>query len=351
MIGFFCTTPYHILLTISMALNEFKNDKLCLVVFKRFRDSDRIVKKLNEEKIFDKIITIDTLEFTSFKNWNRRYRMFRFYPQFKEVAQRECFKEFIFFAPDYIEVSFMIKLISKNSPRCIFSYGEDGIGTYIYDNIYEPNSRGRWWLNLLKRTKYLDKIKHIYVKYPELILNHQRYELKQINRTISEKFKAIILNIWPCNIELEKRIIFLQQPFQEDLNTSMARSQDKILKRLSTDFSDKFVVKLHPRTRYLPKDLSLEVLDFDGLVESLFLRSESVNGVIGINSSALFTPYLLFGKTIPIILLYKLSDYQELSKRMESFIYYFEKQFKADGGKLYIPKDYEELHRILEYLE
>lgn len=350
MIGFFGTTPYHILLSMSMALNDFKGHDTCLVVFKRFKNSETIIEKLKEKKVFNKIVALDTHDFDKWKVWNRRYRMFFFYPEFQKLAKGNTFEEFIFFAPDFLEVSYMIKLLEKKSPLCKFSFGEDGIGTYLNENIYVPSDRGKKWLRLLNRMKYLNKIDNIYVKHPKLMFNQSRYSISSICSNMTEELKSMILFIWPHNFELDNGILFLQQPFFEDEKWELAKIQEDILGDLAFRFGKNVNVKLHPRTSHYDSTLPINYLPDRGLVESLFLKSPDIRTIVGINSTALFSSYLLWGTVTPIVSLINLTNDVALTKHMEKFLSAFEKEFKLAGGKIYIPKDYDDLYKIFEII-
>lgn len=353
MVGFLCTTPYHLLLSLFMASQNFKNDEKVLVIFKRFKNTDSLHRKIRESNVFKEIVILDSHDFDKWKNWNRRLRMFFFYKGFKTLCRDVKFDQFIFFAPDLLEVSFMIELISEKNPRCSFAFAEDGIGSYFNPGIYMPTDKMNKWLCILRRKKYLRKIKTMYLLKPNLLAYPSEYEIKQIlpypkNDAI---FDSLITSLWG-NYNLDDySFLFLQQPFSEDGNIKLGQEQDRILEFIMRqDFfkSDNIGVKLHPRSKnyFFPKGCS--IIPPDRMYEIGIKNSNKITCLMGINSGALLTPFLLWGKVFPIIFLYRLCNIDSLNKYMDALLNLFKLDFEQNGGKLFIPSTYEELLNVLK---
>lgn len=353
MIGFLCTTPYHLLISLSMALNEFHREDKILVVFGRFSDADILCERIRSLNIFVGVILLDSHDFDCLKNWNRRLRMFYFYKKFSNISKSVIFDQFIFFAPDLLEVSFMVKKIVKYSPNCKFSFAEDGIGSYLTPLIYEPTYKMQKWLKILHRDIFLKKITGLFLLHPELIAYQTSYHLQKILPLdlSNSNFDVAIKNIWKKNNLVETDLLFLQQPFHEDHKIELAQKQNELLDsiiRYCSSRHKKLGVKLHPRTRLFPYENQCNIIDANDMYELEIKDSKAVKCIIGINSGALLTPFLLWEKTIPIIFLYKLCGIKSLNSSMNHFLILFKENYEKKGGRFYVPSNYDELFAILK---
>lgn len=353
MVGFLCSTPYHILLSINMALNDFKDDKKSIVIFRRFLDSDRICNILKDSGIFEEVILLETHNFDGLNNWNRRLRMIFFYNKFNKFYTKYDFSKFIFFSLDFLDISFIVKKLSMRSPQCEFAFAEDGIGSYVSSQIYMPSEKAQNWLRLLKRQQYLDMIQTIYLQHPDLLAVKLPYKIKKINslNIDNEIFYNITKLIWKSEEKSSFDMLFLYQPFLEDGRTLIGKNQEKLLNDLSVDFLQELTVKLHPRASAYRNLNGVNCLKSDSLFEIDILHNYSIRALIGINSTALLTPFLLWGQVIPIIFLYKICGVDKLSSNMDEFIIRFKEKFEKSGGKIFIPESYKDLKIILSSLE
>lgn len=352
MIGFLCSTPYHILLAINMSLSDFKNEKKVLVIFRRFKDSDRICKLLCQFSIFEEVLLLETHNFDGLTHWNRRYRMFSFYRKFNKMYPKYSFKEFIFFSLDFLDVSFIAKKISKINPSCKFAFAEDGIGSYLSNDIYTPSDRAKFWLDKLNRKKFLDKIDTLYLKNPNLLTVKSDFKIKKMDDLAVNDvlFNDVITTIWPGAPLTQYDILFLQQPFSEDGRKLIGMQQDKALEVIWKSFSEKLTIKLHPRTIEYNKLDRVKYLKSEGLFELEIHQNYKVKVLIGVNSTALLTPYLLWKETTPIIFLHKLCGVDSFNVNMDKFIERFKVEFEKSGGQLFAPESFESLIDILTSL-
>lgn len=350
--GFICSTPYHLLLAINKSLNDLKDEEKALVVFNRFPSCETVVSRLKELKIFDSITVLDTHELDQWNNWNRRFRMFYFYNDFRRLTQKSSFDEIIFFSPDLLNTTFIIKLVLQYSPNCKFSFAEDGIGSYIDESMYKPSDRVEFWLSFFGRKKYVNRIQTLYVNQPELISYNTALNIQPFlqNDENESEYRTIISEIWKEKESQVNHLLFLQQPFYEDERYVLAEAQEYIFKHLQEKYGDELSIRIHPRTKQkIYFSLSNAVGKNDLFEVSSLFRSESTV-LIGTNSTALFTPFLLWRKKNPIILLYKLGNEEGLSIAMDLFLRKYEIIFTRLGGNIFIPESLEELHSILDNL-
>lgn len=352
MVGFLCSTPYHILLCLFMAYHEYRNNQKVLVVFNRFASAQKLCEVIKEFHLFKNVLLINTHDFDGWKDWNRRFRTVSFYQSFKRLCKESSFRKFIFFAPDLLEVSYMIKLISRNSPDCRFAFAEDGIGSYFNPLIYTPTSKINQWLRIFDRKKYLDKIDELYLLNPKLLTYESNYRIKPIQSVplTDLYFNRIVDAIWGKNLNNPVDIIFLQQPFMEDKNLKLAIKQDKfinLMENYSINKNIKIGIKLHPRTKKNTIPYNFNKISSDVMYEIQIKNISDKTCFIGINSGALLTPFLLWKKNNPIVFLYKMCGDSMLITNMDNLLSRFKIEFVKAGGRLFIPESEYEFEEIM----
>lgn len=350
-IGFCCATPYHLLLTLQLATHEFKNDDKYLVIFEHFVGAKDIISKCKTLGIFKKVTSVDNLHQSQ---WQRRYHIFKLYDGLNCICNQFKFDKFIFFLLDPLTVSFAIKKILNLNPNCKICLGEDGLGAYITPKIYKYGlSRGKtgFWMQVTRRYQYLEAFKFHYLTRPEMIGTKDTLIPRKITPLDFNdcNFMKIVKKIWGKQTLLKGDILFLQQPFEGDVNNV----ENGIIKNIY-DFcgDDKILnIKLHPRTQPLGifKD-SERLIDRNLMYELVGNELSEYKLIIGINSSALFTPFMLWGTVTPIMLLHKICkpamDYGNFKK----FLSKFTKSFSDAGGRVIVPGNIEEVKKIISEL-
>lgn len=348
MTGFLCSTPYHLLLCLIMALNNYSSEDKAIIIMNRFKDAKRIADILRKTHIFKYVLIMETHDFDKLTNWNRRFRMFFFYPQIKEILGNVSFDNFVFFAPDLLEVSFIIKLIYKCNINCNFFFAEDGMGAYIDETIYKPNRRMRNWLILLRRLKYLKLIRGIYLIHPELCTAKYSYKkLKIENKAVNkDSFLNLVREIWGCESIESCNVLLLHQPFELDGKPEVQTQQDQCFREIIKSV-DNCSIKFHPRDKKRHDFKNCKIVNSLGMFEILLLNGFKPDALCGVNSTALLTPFMLWNQTPKLFFLYKICHSPLMSKKMDCFMSNFQKVYAAAGGKLYVPASYEELMRML----
>jgi len=351
MVGFYCGTPYHVMLAIHMSLHEFAGEDKCLVVLKNFSSTEKVHDVCIKEHLFKEVVIIDSHRFDRRREWTRRYRMFSFYPEFKALCKNYRFDRFIFFSADRMQDTFMIKLIMKKNPSCEFFIGEDGLGSYTKSDMYKPQGRENFWLDLLQRRKYLSCLKTSYFLNPELLTyvpDGKVLSIQKPNRD-EQYFLSILNEIWNSKPIMDYGgILYLTQPFLENKQPILAEEQSYFIGYLQEKLGNrKLGVKLHPTSRNIGIPSGCNVIGSDVLFEAMVgnVRSKIF---IGIYSGALFTPFLLWGDITPIILLCKLCSDQSRFGALETFLHRFSEKFEKQGGKIYIPKTINELGQVID---
>jgi hypothetical protein len=350
-IGFCCATPYHLLLSLNMALNEFRDANKFLIIYDHFDNSDEIAKKCNEQKIFSEIIVVHDRNFTK---WQRRKSYFLIDKRLKSFLHRYVFDEFIFFTLDFMAVSTIIKEIFKRNKSCRFSLGEDGLVTYIRDKSFNVGVSGikiKLFLQISKKMKYLNLIHHMYLLEPQLTSYQSSLLVHKITKLDfrNKDFQRIINEIWGCYKIPKLDMLILHQPFLEDHLYEYAQVQEKCVNLVLDLCKDRKVgVKFHPREVDERKKFKSEVCLPNTVAPFEAILSSDLNDtcLISVNSTAVFTPFIIANLTPDIILLYRMTSMKN-NVQLEKFVNNFSKIYSSRGGHLFVPQTVENFIEII----
>lgn len=345
-IGFCCATPYHLLLALRLATHEFKKDDKYLVIFEHFAGAKEVILKCKKLGVFKQVSSVDNLHQSQ---WKRRYHIFKLYDGLNDICSQIKFDKFIFFLLDPLTVSLAIKKITRKNPCCEICLGEDGLGAYIEPEIYKYGlSRGKtkFWMKVTHRFQYLNAFKYHYLIRPEMISTKDTLIPRKITPLdFSDfEFRNVVENIWGKQNLLKGDILFLQQPFEEKVN----RIENSIIQELYDCCNRKSIlnIKLHPRTQPLGIFKNKQhLIDQNLMYELVSNELSKYKLIIGINSSALFTPFMLWGNVTSIMLLYKICKPKMDNENFENFLLKFTKIYTEYGGKITVPNNMDEVKK------
>lgn len=360
MIGIYCTTIYHLLVAISLAQNDFKDRQVVLFVSPHFDNSRDFIYNLSnnmEEKIFQEIVILDDCFGTTRYGIERKIRFFFFYRAAIDRCQKYTYKKFIFFPGNLITASLFAKYISKFSPDCEFAFGDDGLASYVNHDEYTKlsNSQNKI-LSLLSCHKYLQMYKILYVMEPGLVVNNKKFVVKHINHPDfkNREFMELIRKIFSAELLPPCDILYLQQPFIYD-SKDLAHFEDiqtvSIDKVCNICRNKKIYIKIHPRT---PKNYStpknMPKVKSNNLFEASLSPDINRTVLITLFSTAAFTPFLFWGYTPKIILLYRIANKSIVSNNLNEFIKQFRAIYTRYGGEIYEPENWNQLANYLKIL-
>ncbi|WP_432642347.1 hypothetical protein [Acidaminococcus sp.] len=360
MIGIYCTTIYHLLVAISLTQNDFKNQEVILFVSPHFVDNKKIINNLNSnigKKLFKKIVILNDYFGTKRYAIERKIRFFFFYRKAIDLCKKYTFKKFIFFPGNLIIASLFAKYISKYSHDCEFGFGDDGLASYINHDEYTMLSESQNQIsNLLNYNQYLQMYKTLYVMEPDLVVDNKKFILKHINHPDLKNngFKELIKKIFTKGMIPKCDILYLQQPFIYDSKklACFEDTQTKSISKICNICKDKkLYIKIHPRT---PKSYSIpsKVLKVNGTDIFEASISSDINDTVLITlfSTAAFTPFMFWGYTPKIILLYQIANQSINSSRLNKFIKKFKIVYSRYGGRIYEPNNWNQLEKYLKVL-
>ncbi len=353
MICFFCATPYHIILSFILKETHFKNKNADLVIYNHFSDAKNIYLRIKKTNKFKKVYFFDENNINILNKFKRLFHSFFPSKIMRYIAHNSSYSEIIFFALDFLNIGYIIKNHHQIRSKCVFSYGEDGIGTYLDPSTYSPNKYLDILLVILQRKSYLKKINSLYTLAPELLQYNIKDNIKQIqlysDNDILEYCKN---NVWRESKKTNLRqVIYIQQPFSDDLSINISKIEQEILNLCKNTFYNDFIIKLHPRTlkfNYFYKYILRIDIPFECLISGSDIESMII---ISFLSTAAITPGLLYKRSPYLIFVYKLlsDECPFFDKHITSFINRIN-QIENYKGKIFIPQDIKEFNEIITNL-
>lgn len=354
MIGFTCASNYTLMLAIWLSVDKFKNEKKSIIIYDEIPDCKNIYRKLQESGVFENVKIIFNKNNPKLTNWKRRYHMFVLPKPIKELCRDNDFKKFIFFTNDPLNIPFIIETVYKKNPDCEFSRGEEGIGIYYDEEAYLPTPKIKFWLSIFRRRKYLNMIKALYINEPSLLTYSTNLNIRQINSCAdNKKLHDIIDTLWGHESLPNRSFFLMQQPFSEDDKSQsyIDKKANFVFNKICEKFPNLTALKLHPRTRNYDFPQGAFIVDKNLQFEKCLNKFINHKTIVSINSTASFSPFLLWGYTPNIILLYRLFDWGEKQQarflNFNKFLKKFCLLYAQRGGKIYIPQNEQELFEDL----
>lgn len=349
MICFFCATPYHIMLSIIIKENHFKAQSADIVIYNHFHGAKNLYEKILDTGIFKNVYFFNENNSSIKNRFKRIYHSI--FPQkvIQRIANNSHYSEMIFFALDFLNISYIIKRYHRSHKKCIFSYGEDGMGTYM-EPIYVPNKYLRLFLKITRRKQFLKKIKTLYVLVPHLLQCNNFKNIKQIGTAKNNEILTFCKQtLWSEGIGIQlKRVVYMQEPFYNDFSLNIDYIEHQILDICNKIFQNDFLIKLHPITQKF-KYSSASILRMNIPFELLLTESKPDSLIIiSFLSTAAITPGFLFGHTPYLIFTYELlaDKCPFINTEVTAFITEL-KKLKTCHERIFIPKTIEELKTIL----
>lgn len=297
MIGFLCATPYHIIAAMTMATGMYSDKKSVLVVMDHASGFDeQFIEKIEGLGIFHKVYLYKSNKKTKLNNVKRLVNAF-FVPKLVRDLSKTEFKHFFCFALNFIDAAYLIKQFEKRGIDCEVSFADDGIGTYVSNIIYKPKKISEIILKIKGNTKYLKKIKRLFVYRPELVVVDNGYELVQIeqNSTTSEKMKHAMSVLWPLDtkIDVGGKIVYFEQPYG-DVDKSVTEGEIAALRTVTKTHGVDACIKMHPRSTAEAIWSDFDIMKSKIPFEAMLLQLDSSPLMYMSNcSTALFSSYFI----------------------------------------------------------
>lgn len=339
-ICFVCCRPFQLLNAINYIINNSKENKKCRIDL-LLADSCTNVDLDKLKKYFENIYF-----FHERTKWSRlmKLKLFVFLKKemnkdLKNVEIKKLKKYDIIFGTSYN--STLVRLCNCNRNAQII-FLEDGIGTYMNDDyLAHEKSKFSNLLKLFHRGVLSLKIKELYCYHPELVNIKKRFPYRQLpflNESIINELKEVF-NYIENEQYSQKQIVYFtsDKTWEEKYNFKEEFFYDELYK-----YKDNMILRFHPNNL---KDEYRE-MDVDKINQLWEIQCKNVHErqvLIGIFSTAQFSPYLFYNKECYIILLYKLVFPPDsyLHKQCDAIV----ENLKKSIHRMYTP------HTIEEYKE
>lgn len=230
----------------------------------------------------------------------------------------------------------------KNSQAAVY-LTEDGLGEYFFG----PELAESFATRIFYASDFYNSLYHTKV-LPAPKISVEDKEMTAIMDNLFEVNDAAIAKIE------NSRCIYLHQPFPE--NSDFERIEEKIIRYLEHKFKDRFLLKLHVRetdSKY-PKLQTLNTLiPFEALYPHVKRSDELV--LIGVHSTSLLSPKLMFGQNVKVICLANFFDRRiidETEKRIAILngLFSHVRSTYDDASKVMLPNNENELMVCLNSL-
>lgn len=346
---FLCNTPYQIMVASLLAhqLISSSSDSNDIIVTDNFVSSEIVFDRMRNEKLFKNcyFARIHEALFSRTLSQKIKKTLSGFFIRrinstyFDEIPIFEY--DQVFYNNDDIFLYNLVSVISCKNPNVeVFRY-EEGYSSYIKPFCSERAKRICGIRDtFLKRKKFEDCFKGIYLFEPELLLYNLAVPVYKINRKISQDVRQFIISIFDIDINRYKInqdwIIFEESFYQNDNNIKDIEMYRKFIDIVGMK---NVTVKLHPRSRDNRfKHLGINVLPNDGTPwEAILIGCDFKNiRFVALASGSIINGRLLMGNTNESFLLYKCLDdsIESLRGGFDKFIEKFSNMKKNDNLKI-----------------
>lgn len=351
---FLCVTPFHILTAIT--INEQLGYKSDIFVMDMIPDADGYVDRIKKENIFNDVILLSrkkmwdnsigrkTMYLAALKGYIKIKKMIRNHmPKIDEYTD-------VFIPCMDIPGRYIYCYKKKYNDNIKIHIFDDGIGAYTKAcyNLTKFDKIARM-LFVGKKTISDDYDIYLYSTDYYNALNSDRLKKNQINMLTDDK-KDIIRRVFKvsddCLIK-EKYIIFDTVRVEEPFNDGGAQ-YSKILQQFINNHDDA-IIKPHPRDRkrrFNCKYYSYDSIPFEVLC---YFIDYSDKVLVSINSTACFTPKLLYSTEPTVLFIYKSlkGKYRTYNMAIENMIVKLQEIY-IKHNKVMIPVDVLDLKKTMK---
>ncbi len=350
MIAYVCATPFHITAAITMQCGMFRQEAATLIVMNHFPIDDTFMNRLRATGLFDEVCLLNSHNRTLTARGKRAAQAVVPSALLRRLAFHTAFTRYISFVPDFLSLTYVMRGYRKRQVPCEFAFGDDGIGTYIRDGLYQPRPMIRTFLRLVGRLSLLADIRRLYVYKPDLMAVPTTLQTVPIEQepAACERRRQALCTVWP-NTDgqaVEDGILYFEQP---DLSEDSRDAEHAALYTAQEILHKPVIVKLHPRSvsdRLWQPFLRLQT---DTPYEVMLLQHRCAPSLMmSVDSTAVFSAYLfdhLPRADCPCILLYRLSAARD--GRISAALDRLYERFLRMGAPLYRPDTVEQLHTVL----
>lgn len=367
---FVASSSYNLFNYINIKCNLFPNEEVDLIISDFNTKNIEYYKNLQKTNLFKHVYFIEQVKF--YKVNYIKYGMIRFIGKiYLELKSKLCYKKFlkkhcpefnlnIKYDEIYVDVfGFMPRFVfnycySKNRNVKVFIVE---VGVESYYDMYENKKASK--VNMLA-TRKIRKNFQGYFLYNKEIANVGKFDVSQIpkininNNYIVNKFNTVFSfdGIEKIEFNYDRKYLFLDQQFDDMKEAD--ELEKYIVDILKDELSDKFFVKLHPRTDFNSERYKdIEKIEARSTYEILCLNNLNLleYNIITPFSTSAALPKLLFDREPQIICLAKI--FKDALFDGDLVLDFFQKLKMSyrDKRKIIIPENLDEFIEILRELK
>lgn len=355
---FLCTTPLQILGAISLQLSNKQDADLFL--FDDYKGYQSVGERLEPYGIFNNVYLINFYSSLTVKGIILRLWLF--------LRMIFCKQYLNFFLPSniyydklYTSSSALSKMVianalkKRNNDMRTIMY-DDGVGSYSKTNrVQTGSSLFRKAKTILGWKDLFGDISETYLYQPTLFNNGSASAKQLPFLELNDENKNMLLDVFGVDsidklIINEKAILFDTYRGQSSQNMDITDLDSLYSVILQCVGKQNIILKEHPRSTGKP---NIEMTKFpqNSLpIELVFLHQKDLENkvLIALNSTAVFTPKMLFNKEPRIILLYRLiGNTPETVKKRDELYLNMLKMYSA-RTRVFIPETKDQLIDILD---
>lgn len=347
----FCDTTYQLYTILTIIFSSKESINADLIVKHGFSDSYKLIERIKEKNIFNKIYEYQVHDSDGSK-LSKKIEDLK-----KLILSREWLKRHLVFAFDKYDRYYAANLddnvalaLYATTQFSEFYLFEDGTGSY-HGNIIEDymNWKRRGLLKFFHPCKRYFRIDGMLLFAPEISISTACSHYMKLESIEDDRLSDIFE--YKENKLYENKIVFLDQSYALDrpnVITNQRKVQDELLRKRLNPFIEQVVLRPHPR---MPEG-SIDVPVVDTIRN--FWEIECVrqirecNILLSIYSSAAFQPAIVAHEFPTLVFLYRIYRFlysEDQINQIEKHIERFTQQLGYTN--VYVPNTWDEFSTVL----
>nr|MBQ6241087.1 hypothetical protein [Lachnospiraceae bacterium] len=351
---FLCTTSFQIWGAVAFQLaNRWKAD---ILVFDDLNGYREIAEGLRQTGLFEEVIPVPF--YGSLKGKNRRSaiaaRMLTAGSYTDKLVDSRTAYERLYTSSAAVSKTVVIRGLSKRLDRAGIVVYDDGLGSYSEKGrIRTGSARFRKLKKMLGWEEPLEHPEKIMLYEPELYHATEGIPVERMPKIVlTSESKALLRTIFGESEEelLVEQQVMLFDTFRLPDPKEEIVTLDRVFEQIAEICgNDNVILKEHPRslahsTVGVPRFSRAEVP-----MELIYAHQEDLSDriLVGLNSTALFTPRMLFDAEPYLILLYRMTSQDPaVREKRDAYLGKMTGMYR-DGSRVAIPETPEELEQVL----
>lgn len=351
---YLCTTPLQVLGAI--ALEKEKQEGADIFLFDDNSDYLSLGSRLRAANIFENVYCIDF--YSSMKRKSKTaaqavsfFRMAACSRYVNRVTGDSVTYEKLYSSSAAVSKMVVASGLYKKNPSMKVSMCDDGIGSYSKAGRVKTGSAlFQKAKRILKWKDILEKPEAIYLYQPELYESESETDVRRMPvmrlSSDSSRLAGIFTDENPDSLLIREKILIFDTFRSQSSNAEALAALDEVYRYLGETFgADELILKEHPRSTVRTEAPMKKYAYTSVPIEIVYMRQPELEDkiLLALNSTAVFTPKMLFGAEPHVILLYRLvsKDPEIRKKRDDTFLHL--RSLYEDQSRFCIPETFEEL--------